>query len=678
MAGLGTLLRSLARDNGVELDDDELAKLGLDEDGDPQTSEPSDVLSIPLPGRAAGEVEIFLSEELSTSAAAKQPLEVEGDKLMWYPIIRSGQWAVRPGTQGRKRKVPLKVVSGHSKNQRKEIGLQDLKDSFDDEAIQHVTVPTSHANTTIENTGFIKGMKIVKGEYKDKKTKQKMPCDVLMGGYDIKLPEIKRRMTLGAIANRSAGILYDYVNTETGKTYPAVIEHVALTNKPWITGMVSFGRPLSEGGIETVGLSLSDEAPFSEDEYAEVLQLGITDEDRDFLAVSGVAWDHETSPSWLRTQVDQILSEARSKKLRAKRNNNGTSLVYDDYPPNYRCVEAKPGSALIRDGWGDDANAWIAGISVKDGAVALDDFSEWTAVAKVYMPDDRSKPPKDKEPLAEQPLPVIEREPLSRLELAQLDRRRRARDEEPGLEQNNNTPRGGGNMAGETGAVLSDLPPEAQRVIQEAERRAREAEERATKLDERVQRLTGTVNSGEVTTYINWLKSDEGLGLTEERGFGGALAELSALMLADDGEPAVQSDHFAADGNTTGELTLSESFKRVFAAIHKATEGKKRLGELLSQPADPEGEEFEVDEHGKPKLDAEGKPIPKVKAPEGGTNAGDETSGKPPAAGGEGEQLSTEQRVEKIVELSPEVARVLGRRPTPAGAGGASTQGGDR
>jgi hypothetical protein len=52
-----------------------------------------------------------------------------------------------PWPNGKKLRRPLKVVAGKSKNQRKEIGLQDLVDAFNEEAIENVTVPSSHNNS---------------------------------------------------------------------------------------------------------------------------------------------------------------------------------------------------------------------------------------------------------------------------------------------------------------------------------------------------------------------------------------------------------------------------------------------------------------------------------------------------------------------------------------------------
>lgn len=630
--GLTALLTKLGQDNGIEIDPDELEAIGLSDDGDEaEAAAPSgrdeaesNVLSIPLPGRAAGRIELFLAAD----STAKVPVQ-ESDGLMWYPIIREGQWALRPGGQTGKRKTPLKVVAGTSTNQRKYLGLQDLVDAFNDEAIQHVTVPSSHSNTVLENQGYITGMKIVDGTVKDQKTKKPKKVKVLMGGYDITEPETKGKMERRSIANRSAGILYDYTNTETGKTYPAVIEHVALTNKPWITGMVSFGRKLKDGTadveVQTVGLSLSDEGP-TDDEYVVFLadDAKLDDTEMDFLAdaTSGATWEKQDSPNWLKCQTQRILDKARSEKTAKIRGNAGSYVDYS-YPPSYRCCEAKPGTALISDGWGDDANFWSAPISVVDGAVELAEFDKWAALAKAFVPDDRPAPDADDLPLDEEGKPGGGDLPVSRIKLAQVARKARA---ERGQTDTNDHPRGGGNMAGTatedapTGAL--ELSETAQRAIQAAEDRAKAAEKANEELSEKLNKLAGTVNSNEVDTYLNWVKSEEGLGLSEERGFAGFLTELRQQMLADDGEPALVGEHFAQDGNTEGEISFSQGVKRLFAAIKTSTEGKKALGDVLSEPT----------EEVVPAKDKDGKPV------------GDGADGKPPAAETDEETLADTEK----------------------------------
>jgi hypothetical protein len=620
---LASLLKKLGDEHGLQIDDNELEALGLsiDETEIPQL----DVLGDTLSGEAAGAVEIFL--------AAPQAKAVEQDGLMWEPIIREGQWAVRPGPNGIKRRSPLKVVAGNSKNQRKQIGLKDIVEAFDDGAIEHVTVPTSHDNKTTENTGFIKGLKIVQATIKDKLSKKDKKVAVLMGGYDIRDPDIKKKIDLGTIASRSAGLLYDYINTETGKKYPVALEHVALTNKPWITGMKSFGRKLVKLSVsDPVGLSLSDEEPQDDELLAQEDALESIE-----LADTSITWDKEDDPDWLRARVNDQLNEARAKKIAEVRAKlpSGAYVSYDyEYPPHYRCAKARPGLALISDGWGEECNYWTAPFTVTQGEVELEvDLEKWTASKKVFIPDsDRKSFEPGEEPLKDEQKPVVQ---LSRIQLAQQDRKSRNKGNQP-IQKIETHPRGGEHMAGEDNAL--QLSEEARKLIQAAEDRAKAAEEKAERLSTQVDKWMATNTVTQADSYIKELKA---IGLDEQHGFTGVLAEVHALMLADDGEPAVQSDHFATDGNSTGELSLSEAIKRIFKAFERGEDGKIKLGEQVVEPLE-KPDEKKLGDDGKPPLEDEEKPF---------------------------DELSEEEQLAQLAKDNPELAKTL-RLAIPSANGG--------
>lgn len=185
-------------------------------------------------GDEAESLEVFVRDGIG------EPLQLDDgdDSLIWAPILRSGMLATRPGPNGEKVREPLVFVPGIASDPRKEIGLQNLYDSFKSNAVQHVTIPTTHENGVLDNTGYIVDVKIVD-------SKKRPGEKVLMGAHRFTEPEVKEKVQRGSVANRSCGILYDHVNTETGEHYDQALEHVALTNKPWVTGMAAYGQ-LSE------------------------------------------------------------------------------------------------------------------------------------------------------------------------------------------------------------------------------------------------------------------------------------------------------------------------------------------------------------------------------------------------------------------------------------------------
>lgn len=161
-------------------------------------------------------------------------VESESDGLIWKEIMRTGTWKYRP-VNGRPVKKEMTIVSGHSSNEN-EIGFDDLIEAFNDNAIQHVTIPTSHDDKPHENTGYIRALK--KGVRNGR--------EVLMAAFDFTEPDIKGKVLRGSIANTSAGILPGYINKFTGKKYAFALGHAALTNNPWLTGMDPFDPQLSE------------------------------------------------------------------------------------------------------------------------------------------------------------------------------------------------------------------------------------------------------------------------------------------------------------------------------------------------------------------------------------------------------------------------------------------------
>jgi hypothetical protein len=177
-----------------------------------------------------------LSLEIFVRDGMGEPVELADDdpELIWAPILRSGTLATRPGPYGEKLREPLIIVPGLTESPGTEIGLENLLNNFKAGAVQHVTIPTTHENGVLENNGYIVDMKIVDST--------KRPGErVLVGAHKITEPDVLGRIQRGSVANRSCGILHDYVNTETGAQYDQVIEHTALTNKPWVRGMAAYG-----------------------------------------------------------------------------------------------------------------------------------------------------------------------------------------------------------------------------------------------------------------------------------------------------------------------------------------------------------------------------------------------------------------------------------------------------
>lgn len=174
--------------------------------------------------------------EIAELFCAESTIE-QADGLIWKCALPVGELKLTPGHRGVPRLKPLKVIEGHSPNAREAIGLADILGNFEKGAVQHVTLPTTHEDRPEDNTGFVRKLKL--GKLKDGRT-------ALFAGVDITEPDIKGKVTRGSIANCSVGIEFDYVKKDTGETFNAVLQHLNLTNKPWVPGMPGFGVAASE------------------------------------------------------------------------------------------------------------------------------------------------------------------------------------------------------------------------------------------------------------------------------------------------------------------------------------------------------------------------------------------------------------------------------------------------
>lgn len=210
--------------------------------------------------------------EMFFAVGSTATLDEEG--LLWKPVMREGTWAYSPSAKGAVAK-PIKVVKdGASSKSNLTISLTELKNNFDAGAIEHVTIPTSHQNKVHENTGFVKKLRINEDDE---------GRAVLEAGHLFTDKEIERKALDGSIANTSAGVLFDFIEKEKGRKFGAVVEHIALTNRPWLTGMKPFGVNASENR-EVIGFSEGPIDPAETgggegmtDEAFDIKELGFSD-----------------------------------------------------------------------------------------------------------------------------------------------------------------------------------------------------------------------------------------------------------------------------------------------------------------------------------------------------------------------------------------------------------------
>jgi hypothetical protein len=269
-------------------------------------------------------VEMFFGDAMLADGVS---VEEDDDGLIWKPMLPVGIWKVGPN--GR----PLRVVPGKSPDQRQAIGMQDIIESFNANALPHVTIPKTHEDAVDENTGFIRKLRV--GTHKGIKT--------LFGGHGFTDKKIKGKVVEGSIANTSVGLEFDYIRKDDGKKFPIVLRHNALTNRPWL------GRRLAPFGVNAE--ESTDEYLVMCGEYSEQLK----EED---LVID--LWDNALTYA----EVREALAEQT----------DGCELI--DFATD---------RVLLKDG---DKN-FVAKFTIDDGDVKLSERPEWVE-RKITLEDDHS------------------------------------------------------------------------------------------------------------------------------------------------------------------------------------------------------------------------------------------------------------------------------------------------
>jgi hypothetical protein len=344
------------------------------------------------PVELAADDDVSLEIYVRNGLGEKIELDSDDDGLIWAPILRSGTHATRPGPYGEKLREPLVIVPGRASDPTKEIGLENLLENFNRGAVQHVTIPTTHDNGVLENNGYIEALKIVDSTARPGER-------VLMGAHRITEPDVRGRLERGSVANRSCGILHNYVNTESGETFDQVLEHVALTNKPWIRGMPAYGElataELSDRKVVPMMLSETPvnpakaANPANPDAFAEpagmvddklgAVSTRMTEAERkaEFQFADNVQWGDTPSFNQIRSQLLGQLDAMRGDD--------------EDGYPYFFVMDVTPDKALIRCEYGDpdgQDDAWVVPYTADSQGVRLSSFDQWTPVTQAWITDE--------------------------------------------------------------------------------------------------------------------------------------------------------------------------------------------------------------------------------------------------------------------------------------------------
>lgn len=516
----------------------------------------------------------------------------EKDGLIWKPILREGHFKLTPTNKGVQNK-PFFVVSGLGKSDSRKniVSIDDLIDSFDKNAFDHVTIPTSHKDTLLENTGHIRQLK--KG--KDSKGRT-----TILAGMDITEPDIKGKVERGTIPNCSSGIFFDHVRKTDGVTFPVALKHAALTHNPWVTELEPFGKAITASDEEVDGDSNIEFYQFSDDDEPET-QITAADSGE-------VVWKETNGFQHVRNVLNADLNSL-TKGIKIQTGEEVYFYIQD----------VSPAEALIKNE--STQQTFVAPYAKdEDGEPALSSYSDWTEAKEVMVAasDDETEKPATEEPAADEtvvePEVTEENDSDTEIEVSSEDLtkgeeevtlsydttdnsprqalKRASAERKKRLEASNQSVNIGGKTMGLKKLDLSALQ------LSDDDRTAIEAVlASAEEIEAENKSLTKTVRETAADEKVEKLK---GLGLADNPG---ALKFYRQVLLADDGDVAGAILLADEDGKEEEKgITLSEALDKfieyatVDGTLNLSDQGTREESEGHKPPVGDDGAEAKTTE----------------------------------------------------------------------------------
>lgn len=179
---------------------------------------------------------------------------VAAKDLVWKQLLILGTW-YKKAVDGTVQRITITKKM-----------LTEVKKAFEKGVMPHVAVPSEHTDALRANTGFVQAVE------------QRDNGKELWVGINFTEPDIAAMVSRGTIANVSAYLQPQYLDTRDESVWDWVLTHVALTNQP-VLHLKPFAAGVQGGDAETWNLEVEGVADETKDQLMARLQQVQTDLD---------------------------------------------------------------------------------------------------------------------------------------------------------------------------------------------------------------------------------------------------------------------------------------------------------------------------------------------------------------------------------------------------------------
>jgi hypothetical protein len=312
-------------------------------------------------------IHLHLSD--TTPAVEEEITLADGNKakVLWKDVLVEGEYPMSPGATGATTQKMTVIAEGESDPATKTIAMSDLIQSHKDGAFKYVTIPTTHKDGVLDNTGYVvrpDGLRVV-----DKNDKK-----VMQAALGFTEPDVKGKVQRGTIPDVSAGIFFNWVNKHTAKRFKAAMKHVALTPTPFMGNLDPFPAIFASDGEDYADIP-------NDTKLGEVYNFA----DAEFFDTSGdtedkveIVWNEKDGANFLRSKLEEALSP-------------DPRPVDDSRPyvpqPSYYVQDVSPAKSLglVEEYFKGDRTRYVVPFTVDDGDVKASPSTRWVEVREAMV-----------------------------------------------------------------------------------------------------------------------------------------------------------------------------------------------------------------------------------------------------------------------------------------------------
>jgi hypothetical protein len=285
-------------------------------------------------------------------------------KVLWKDVLVEGEYPMSPGPGGATEEPMRVIAQGESDPRTKTISMSDLVEAHNDGAFKYVTIPTTHRDGVLDNTGYVprpNGVRII----------EKAGRKVFQAALGFTEPDVKGKVERGTIPDVSGGIFFNWLNKHTKKRYRCAMKHVSLTPTPFMGNLDPFPAVFASDEeipdnvrVEVYNLADTPETPAPASD-----NTGDTAE---------VVWDETSGMNWLRQRVQSALRPDPPP-------DDGGAVVPMQPRPYYWVEDLSGDKALVTEEFKGTSTRFVIPFKVADKSVELAPQTRWVEVKEAMI-----------------------------------------------------------------------------------------------------------------------------------------------------------------------------------------------------------------------------------------------------------------------------------------------------